>query len=406
MQQIVFILGRQPKLGLAELESLFGSENVQPIGDVAAIVKTDLSTVQFSRIGGSIKLASILTELQTTDWNKIIRYVEDSLPKHLPYVPEGKLKLGLSAFDLRVDASTINRSALSLKKIIKATDRSVRVVPNNEAALNSAQVIHNQLTSDLGLELLFIRNGNSTILAQTIAEQDIENYAARDQKRPMRDARVGMLPPKLAQIIVNLATGMISPNHGAVVLDPFCGTGVILQEATMMGYDVYGTDLEERMIEYTNTNLRWLLNQPYCPVSRPHETTPDQNWSYFKAEVGDATSYQWTPMGNVIACETYLGRPFSVLPDEETLNGVMKDVNLILKRFLQNAATQTATGFPLCIAVPAWKTPNGFKHLKLLDSLEVLGYTRRSFVHAKTADLIYFREGQVVGRELVVLKRT
>ena len=73
MQQIVFILGRQPKLGLAELESLFGSENVQPIGDVAAIVKTDLSTVQFSRIGGSIKLASILTELQTTDWNKIIR---------------------------------------------------------------------------------------------------------------------------------------------------------------------------------------------------------------------------------------------------------------------------------------------------------------------------------------------
>ncbi len=406
MQQSVLLLGRQSALGFAEIESLFGSEKITAIGDIAAIVSLEPYKIPFSKLGGSIKLAGMLTELQTTDWNKIINYVEQALPQHLTFIPEGKLKLGLSVYGLRVDTSTINRSALNLKKAIKATGRSVRVVPNNETALNSAQVIHNQLTSDLGLELIFIRNEKSTIIAQTIAEQDIESYAARDQKRPMRDARVGMLPPKLAQIIVNLATGMISPDHGAVVLDPFCGTGVILQEATIMGYDVYGTDLEPRMIEYTDTNLRWLLNQPYCPVSRPPETTSDPNWSYYKAEVGDATSYQWIPMGNVIACETYLGRPFSSLPDSETLNGVIKDVNLILKRFLQNVASQTETGFPLCIAVPAWKTGKGFQHLKMLDSLEVLGYTRQSFVHAENKELIYFREGQVVGRELVVLKRT
>ncbi|MDQ5885799.1 MAG: hypothetical protein QG628_196 [Patescibacteria group bacterium] len=393
MQQSVFILGRQPALALAELESLFGADNVRPVSDIAAIVNSEPKSVTFNRIGGSIKLAGMLTELQTTDWNKIMSYIEISLPKHLTFIPEGKLKLGISVFGLRVDYSTINRSALSLKKIVKASGRSVRVVPNNEPALNSAQVIHNQLTSNLGLELLIIRNGDATILAQTIAEQDIESYAARDQKRPMRDARVGMLPPKLAQVIVNCAVGTMQSEDPLVILDPFCGTGVILQEAGLMGYSPYGTDFEERMVRYSRDNMNWL----------------QEKWSSsfdWHLEVGDATNMQWRKPLSAIACETYLGRPFSVLPDDETLEGVMKDVNLILKRFLQNVATQTATGFPLCIAVPAWKTPNGFKHLKMLDSLEVLGYTRRSFVHAETQDLIYFREGQVVGRELVVLKRT
>jgi hypothetical protein len=37
--------------------------------------------------------------------------------------------------------------------------------------------------------------------------QDIDAYAERDFERPMRDAFVGMLPPKLAQIMLNLAVG-------------------------------------------------------------------------------------------------------------------------------------------------------------------------------------------------------
>ena len=46
--------------------------------------------------------------------------------------------------------------------------------------------------------------------------------------------------------------------RNALLLDPFCGTGVVLQEALLMGYDVYGTDLEPRMIDYSGANLDWL----------------------------------------------------------------------------------------------------------------------------------------------------
>src|SRR6202012_2915276 len=136
------------------------------------------------------------------------------------------------------------------------------LIPNQSAALNSAQVLHNHLTGPTGFELVLIRQGNQTIFAQTTDEQDIESYTIRDRGRPRRDARVGMLPPKLAQIIINLA-GRHLPLDTTIdytlpynqhpvqtrLLDPFGGTGVLLQEAMLLGYAVQGTDIEQRMID-------------------------------------------------------------------------------------------------------------------------------------------------------------
>lgn len=390
--QSVLILGRQPQLGIAELESLYGASALHPAGNSAAVLNVEPNKVDFDRLGGSIKLAKLLTELPTTHWDKLIRTIAKSLPKHITELPEGKLKLGISTYGLRVDAGTVSRSALFLKKSIKSTGRSVRIVPNNEPALGSAQVIHNQLTSDLGMELLLIRDGDKTILAQTVAEQDIEAYGARDQGRPKRDAKVGMLPPKLAQIIINL-TGLENTDPAPVVLDPFCGTGVVLQEAQLMGFGAYGTDLEQRMIDYSEANIEW-LQQTFKPQS-----------SVIALKQGDAAQMKWDEPFSVIAGETYLGRPFSAQPDPKILQEVMQDVNYIHKKFLQNVTRQTESGFRMCIAVPAWHIGRDVKRLKVLDNLEELGYNRIEFVHAGGQDLIYHREGQIVGRELVVLVR-
>lgn len=388
--QSLLILGRQPALGLAELESLFGASFIEPIGTVAAVVDIAPTNVPFGRLGGSSKLASVLTRLETNDWAQLVDYIVHELPKHLGYLPdEGKLKFGLSVYGFPINAPKINAAALSIKKVVKATGRSIRVVPNNEPSLNSAQVLHNQLTGELGMELLLVKDGNATILAQTLQEQDIEAYAARDHGRPKRDSKVGMLPPKLAQVIINLAR----PENDNTVLDPFCGTGVILQEAQLMGCQSYGTDLEPRMVEYSIENLKW-LQQTFKPTGQS-----------LHIEQADATSAKWANNFSVIACETYLGRPFSVTPKPEVLQEVMQDVDTIHKKFLRNVTAQTKPDFRMCIAVPAWKTNQGFKHLKTLDSLEELGYTRLKFVHARNEDLIYHREGQIVGRELVVLTR-
>lgn len=388
MNQSVLILGRQPALGIAEAESLFGADTITLLGTQALVLDKAPDDVPFSRLGGSIRVAKLLAYLPYTNWDKIETYLAAELPKHASYLPEGKVRLGLSVYGLQVNVRRLNASGLTLKKAIKNAGYSVRVVPNKELELNTAQVLHNQLTGPTGMELLLIRDGERTALAQTAQVQDIEAYAARDQARPARDARVGMLPPKLAQIILNLAV----TDETRAVLDPFCGTGVVLQEAMLAGYDAYGTDLEERMIDYSNKNLEWLATQH------------DFDGQTLLLETGDATSYDWQDF-DTIAGETYLGRPFSSEPKPNVLREVMQDVDTIHRKFLENVASQTEPGFRMCIAVPAWNTKSGFKHLKTLDILSELGYNRVSFAHLSTRDLIYYRENQVVGRELVILIR-
>ena len=159
-----------------------------------------------------------------------------------------------------------------------------------------------------------------------------------------------------------------------------------------MGYQADGTDLEPRMIDYSRKNLDWLKEQ---------FPSIDQ----YNLEAGDATVHHWTPIAQIIAGETYLGRPFSAEPRPEILAEVMNDVDTIHRKFLRNVASQTQAGFRMTIAVPAWKTKSGFKHLRTLDSLEDLGYTRMSFVHVDKHDLLYYRENQLVARELVTLIR-
>ncbi len=402
MFESICILGRQKGLSLAELESLFGAEAVKPVGESAALLNKPVEDIPFKRLGGTLKLAKTLTELPYTDWKSLEKYLVDNVPKHLSYRPEGKVKFGISVYGLKTSPKSINATGLKVKKAARDAGRSMRVIPNDSPELKSAQVLRNKLTAELGIELLYIKNGNKTILAQTIKVQDIDAYAARDQARPARDARVGMLPPKLAQIILNLAIGSQNPHKKEVhVLDPFCGTGVILQEALLMGCFAMGSDIDQKMILSTKENIHWL-----------HKTI-GYDGVLLTLEVADATDYDWISTFGTIACETYLGRPFSAEPDPSKLKEVIHSVNTIHKKFLQNVATHTnvvtelkhGREFRMCIAVPAWHTKNGIKHLPVLDHLTDMGYTRMSFVHAADDELIYHREGQIVGRELVVLIR-
>lgn len=409
--QSLLVLGRQPALGLAELESLYGADKLRAVGNQAVIVDIDPCMLAFDRLGGSTKFCKLLTELDTTNWKEIEKFLLEVSPGHSQRMPEGKMLLGLSVIGLDVGLKQLEATGLSIKKVVRRAGRPVRLVPNKAPELNAAQVIHNKLTGPTGWELVFIKNGNKTIIGQTVKVQDIESYTKRDRDRPMRDAKVGMLPPKLAQILINLGTGSLpedklesicdipadqpipKPLLNKTVLDPFCGTGVVLQEALLMGYSALGTDLEPRMTEYTAKNIEWLKSW--------HEFSTQS-----EVETGDATNHQWTRSFDFVASELYLGRPFTSKPTPEILAQTVSETNLIIKRFLQNIHKQIKTGTRLALAVPAWQTrPNQFQKLPLIDSLSDLGYNLVKFEHANDAQLIYYRPDQTVARQLVVISR-
>jgi tRNA G10 N-methylase Trm11 len=335
-----------------------------------------------------------MATIDTTSWPEIQRYLEKSVPGLVADMPEGKVRLGLSAYGLDVKPQQIMAAGLSIKKTIRTAGRSARLVPNQAPALNSAQVLHNQLTGPTGCELVLVRGGNRVVCARTIAEQDIASYTLRDRGRPKRDARVGMLPPKLAQIIINLAGGKVQSQEKITLLDPFCGTGVVLQEALLNGYNTYGTDLEPRMIEYATANLSWLTDT-YRLKTTNYKLTP-----------GDATTFRWQQPVDLVASETYLGQPFSAFPSREKLEQVRGTCNAIIEKFLANIRAQIEPGTRLCLAVPAWQQrPGHFVRLPVLDHLGKLGYNRVSFEHVRTQELIYSREDQIVARELLVITR-
>lgn len=395
--QSIFFLGRQPRLGIAELESLLGSEHIALLDEHYAVSDLAPETLPFSRIGGSVKLTRILKQLDTQDWRTIEKALLSLAPPTIPQNGEGKITCGVSVYGGTVNTKEILATGLRIKKALKsATGQSVRLVPNQagEPALSSAQILHNKLHKQNGVEFVVIIHADKSIIARTIAEQDINAYARRDQNRPKRDARVGMLPPKLAQIIVNLAVGSAPEQQSYTILDPFCGTGVVLQEAALMGYNLYGSDIEQRMIEYTAANLTWL--------NETHSLTPLEA----NLEVGDATSHQWNEPFHAVAAEGYLGQPFTGFPTEAKLREVTQTCNLIAKKFLVNLAGQVPSGTRIAIGLPAWHKPNGnFVHLNMLDQLEELGYNRVSFAHVSAEELLYYRPNQVVARELLVITR-
>jgi len=365
-----------------------------PLTDHAVALDLPVERIDFTRLGGSTRLAEVVTVVPSKLWKDVEKQLAKSITEIAKGLPEGKLQVGLSVFNIPITPAKLNASGLTLKKILRGrTDRSVRLTPNPELELNTAQVLHNKLTGPTGVEMLVIAQPDGqTLLARTRAVQDIDSYTLRDRGRPKRDARVGMLPPKLAQIIINLAAGPADPAD-LTVLDPFCGTGVILQEAGLMGMKVYGTDFEPRMLDYSEKNLAWLQEKFGTAFS-------------VTIERGDATTHDWQPGVTTVAGETYLGRPFTERPSPEVLAQTVSEVNLILKRFLTHIATQLPSGSRLCLGVPAWQiSPDRFKHLPLIDQIESLGYNQVRFEHAPLSQLLYYREDQIVARQLLVVTR-
>ena len=434
----IALLGRQPEISLAELAAVFGMDNVNRISQQFAEVQT--SQFDITTLGGTIKCAKVITELPASRTDKASllaasRFITQHYHTEWAHSPH-KITLGLSAYNLNVTARDVQKTGLILKSSLKKSETSLRLIPNDQPALSTATAHNNKLgSSPHKVELLLVKtNDRHLIIAESRGVQNITAYTRRDRHRPKRDAFVGMLPPKLAQIMLNLALGAGSPTRqrshdnsvtgsasslsdksmvlrtalpdafdleetagsraAVTILDPFCGTGTVLQEALLAGYDVVGTDLSQKMVDYTTENLSWLQSTFTAP-SRPVGRVIDIHQA-------DATTHRWPNSTHLTAvvCETYLGQPFSAPPAPQKLAEVVGNCNHIITGFLTNIRPQLAPNTPLCIAVPAWYDTSGrVAHLPLIKNLQQLGYHQLN-----RTPLIYRRPDQTVARELLVLK--
>ena len=379
-----FILGREPNLSYAELRSLFA--NV-PSRFSPPILKLELPEVPnnlIHRLGGTIKIATELPfSCQPQDLaDTLFTYLESH---------SGKVVFGLSYYTsphiTPPSPHELENLGKHLKKRLQAAGRSVRYIPNRETILSSVTVEKNNLPRR-GYELCIHNDGSGRLaIAKTSAVQPFEAFSDRDFGRPGRDDKSGMLPPKLALMMINIAR----LPAGGTLLDPFCGSGTIITEALLMGATrVIGTDISNKAITDTKRNLTWI-----------QERAPQTRTATYKVFMHDVTTLtEKIPPQSIdtIVTEPYLGKP---LTGRETASGLetqLKELQPLYQTTLNTFSTVLKKGGAAVIVVPRYRNGQTWITMPFKNMIASTGL--RPDPLSPTDYILYARPTHFVGREL------
>ena len=372
----IALLGRQPELGLVELESILGAEGVEAFGRQSAVLAAG---PDIDSLGGVQKLGRIIYQGPAADLVTVLDI------KLLP-VYDKKTPIAVSFYGLRATTRFVLSTGLELKNRLRHEGRSIRLItPTAGTAATVAQLKHNRVLED-GFELMVVLSKQEMIIALTQQIQNIDWYSRRDYDRPARSAKVGMLPPKLAQILINTTSA-------PMVVDPFCGTGVIPQEALLLGRSALGSDLSPEMTSASTQNLTWLQEQ------RPQVTG---FWQVMPPT--DARLFKLPKTECAIVSEGYLGPNMIHEPATPQLAAVKAELRGLYLESLAAWAPQLASGAQVALCVPAWRQGKTWSYLNVIDALPGLGYTMKVFKHAPER-LLYARDDQIVGRQLLLIRK-
>jgi tRNA G10 N-methylase Trm11 len=262
-------------------------------------------------------------------------------------------------------------------------------------------VTKNKLIEE-GAEFVITVLKNKILLGTTLAIQEFEAYGERDFDRPGRSAKRGMLPPKLSQMMVNIA----HCDRNLPLLDPFCGSGTVLGEALLMGYtQVIGTDVSEQAIIDTKAYLDW--------IEKAHPEFKGRS----RVFVSDARLLDQTIEPNsigAIAAEPFLGPPQSGRETPAELKKIMDEQLVSLYRDAIKALSGLlAPGGSAVFSFPVFNrhkaaifVPLDAVRGSLVAAPLVPGeYSDFNLPMTSSGGVLYERPDQFVGREIILLKK-
>ncbi|MDO8444112.1 MAG: hypothetical protein Q7S80_01230 [bacterium] len=443
-KKYAFVLGRERDLCLAELratlnrfgfcfDDLILSDNVAFInldsdprklidilGGTTKIFEIIEPSVILSRAKNLGDPSAVPQDDKLPELRDTIKYLILDRAKSV----SGKFNFGFSAYG-RHRADSLNPLGLNIKKDLK--DRlSLRFIAIKEKELSTIVSSKNNLAT-AGLELGFFNDQIGILIAVT----DPEAWSERDYGKPRGDKFSGMVPPKLARAMVNIAlgsrleadgnetrignversrdrtsndeTGIVTDKRRtSLVVDPFCGSGNILLEAMMLGCDVLGSDVSEKAVNDSRENVEWLL--------KVHSTQSSVHRNYQIVQA-DATTSKFTEYCElstenyddfVIVCEPYLGEPKKYLSSMKAVRGEYEKIRDLYIKFLANIFKLSTLNFQLtlCLVFPLVETVEKIKfslYSESVDEIKKIGYTELA------KPLVYGRDYQIVKREIVLL---
>jgi tRNA G10 N-methylase Trm11 len=388
-----FILGTNPTLSLAELTAVFNNGKFSLIQKNIAILETDqnLKNELIKKIGGTIKFGLIHNELASFNTKNIL---QSAAAFSVTEKYESKFNFGISHYG----KSKINLKVLGMefKKLLKQSNINSRWVISREPTLSSVVVEQNKLVTDKGVEIVMIEFNKKLFLGKTIAVQPFKELSFRDYGRPARDDRSGMLPPKLAQIMINLSGAKLENT----ILDPFCGSGTILTEAMLMDYkNLIGSDISNKAVSDTKTNIEWVKNNFQLPAF---------NFQLINTSAIEISKQIKPNSVDAIVTEPYLGPQRGGFD----INNVVKELEQLYNKSLMEFKKILKPNGKIIMIWPSFSmkqksiflNPN-FSGYKIINPIPK-DLQKNIFIKSTTRNtMVYGREDQKVWREIVILQK-
>lgn len=394
-KQLFIQSGVFPELSFAELLSVLSSfglhrECVSRYGKHIFLLNIDekitsqLARIIFLRLGGAIRLGEIIEDIDSFEMN-----AEDGK----------KVTFGISILGegKKNDSAVLKKLANGIKKQLRENKISSRFVlpQHKDISLNAAQIIKNNILSE-GFELVLIRNGNQEIYGKTLEIQDLEGFVGRDIKRPESNLQMGTLPPKLARIMVNL-TGL----KNGVIWDPFCGSGTLLMEAAVLGFDFLASDIDPRAVIDTENNIKWLLGEGQITENTYYSAF---QFDILKPDQGIVNKLKHTDI-DAIVCEPYMGPPQTRILSVEYANKLLEDVKRLYRKLFELIDEKLQKrGIKVVMILPSYKTDKGWRTFGIRELVGKRWTVKNTTLVQE--DLKWMRKNSIITRNIFILERT
>lgn len=389
-----FVLGTNTALSVAEICQVFSGRDWQLlaqdflVGELPASFDADQ---EIRKLGGVIKIGKIVTVIKSGNDRKLLEKIADIADQRLASTTGGKFNFGFSSYGKRY----FNKKdyGLKLKKYFQDQEISSRFVVSRENTLSSVVVSQNKLLTR-GVEIILAGDGDDILIGETLAVQPFKDLSLRDYGRPARDDLSGMLPPKLAQVMLNLS-GKIDEN--TVIIDPFCGSGTVLTEALLMGCKkIFGSDISAVAIESSRKNLSWVREMYKIEAAE---------YKLFVKKAEQLSKFIKPESVNAIVTEPYLGPQRGKIEFQAVVRELEELYTIAIQEFYKilKPGGRVVMVWPLYYGErPISPSYEGFEIISVLPTeLKNSQFIRIS----QRNTIVYGRPGQKVYREIIVLER-
>ena len=317
MKTYLFILGRDYELSILELIAYMQNKNInysiKEFSETTAVVLADEKfkpKTAINQLGGIVKIGELIDNSE-----------------EIYQGTSNKIKYAISIYGW-VDIKSIKEE---IKKNFKKQKlKAFYKKPKRDKALMPNEVIKQKLIEE-GIEFLAYNN----YLAKTIAVFNPFEHEKRDHETPCKDY-LKTISIRLAKILINLSQAK------NLLVDPFCGYGIILQEAMLQNINTVGIDIDQTSIEAAKKNLKF--------IEKKYKTKTN-----YKIIQGDSRQLsKLIKEADGLATEPYLGPYLKQIPNLKRAKETMAELEKMYHQLLRD--TKHVIKGKIAIIVPRFPT--------------------------------------------------